>query len=300
MTQLSSLAKEKYWYLASYPKSGNTWCRLFITELQRISNKKESQEVLEELNLNSDLHTGMITSSRVWLTDQLGINSCDLSYKEIDLMRGKCGETQWLFSDGERFHKTHDAFTSIDSNGRPIVCTSSCNGAIYIIRNPEDIVISLSHFFQLDLEEAVEFILNPHQSLSEQSGAGHQQVRQFMGSWDSHVSSWVDQEVLPTLVIKYEDMKLDSIATFTKLANFLNLPTDKDLITKAIENTSIEKLKKMESDVGGFAEKPSGCDRFFRSGQVGEGSEKLSLKKREKIYDNFSKIMDRYGYAIKR
>jgi hypothetical protein len=61
-----------YWYLASYPKSGNTWCRVFITELMRLSGEEEAED---ELNLNRDVDTGAIASSRHWLNDQLGINT---------------------------------------------------------------------------------------------------------------------------------------------------------------------------------------------------------------------------------
>ena len=70
-----------YWYLASYPKSGNTWCRVFITELMRLAGDNPG----EELNLNQDIETGAIASSRLWLDDQLGINSCDLSI--VNLIR---------------------------------------------------------------------------------------------------------------------------------------------------------------------------------------------------------------------
>ena len=76
-----------YWYLASYPKSGNTWCRVFITELMRLAGDNPG----EELNLNQDIETGAIASSRLWLDDQLGINSCDLSFSELDPLRGGAG-----------------------------------------------------------------------------------------------------------------------------------------------------------------------------------------------------------------
>ena len=72
--------EHSYWYLASYPKSGNTWCRVFITELLRLAGDDPG----EELNLNQDIETGAIASSRLWLDDQLGVNSCDLSFSELE------------------------------------------------------------------------------------------------------------------------------------------------------------------------------------------------------------------------
>ena len=85
-----------YWYLASYPKSGNTWCRVFIAELMRIAGDNPG----EELNLNQDIETGAIASSRLWLDDQLGVNSCDLSFSELDPLRGRAGASAWLFAEG--------------------------------------------------------------------------------------------------------------------------------------------------------------------------------------------------------
>ena len=91
---------EPYWYLASYPKSGNTWCRVFIPELRRLAGldsadaTEAAQQEERELRLNRDLATGSIVSSRHWLDDQLA-----------------------LYSESMRYHKLHDAFVSADSGG---------------------------------------------------------------------------------------------------------------------------------------------------------------------------------------
>lgn len=283
-----------YWYLASYPKSGNTWCRVFITELKRLSLGEEERE---ELNLNRDVETGAIASSRHWLNDQLGVNTCDLSYAELDPLRGLAGQTANLFAEGERFHKVHDAFRSPDSKGRPIVCTNGCKGVVYIVRHPEDVAVSLSHFMSWDLSRCVNYLLDPSASLVKGEGHGGQQVRQFMGRWDKHVESWVDKTELNSLVIRYEDMLNDGQNTFLKLAKFLELTSDAELVNQAIANTSIERLKKLEDEVGGFDEKPDGCERFFRSGKSGEGAEKLSIEQRRRLYRNLKDVMDRFSYS---
>lgn len=283
-----------YWYLASYPKSGNTWCRVFITELKRLSKKEEDRK---ELDLNRDVETGDIASSRHWLDDQLGINTCDLNYAELDPLRGKAGQTANLFAEGERFHKVHDAFLSPDSKGRPVVCTAGCKGVVYIMRHPEDVAVSLSHFMSWDLPRCVNFLLDPSASLAAEEGHGGHQVRQFMGRWDQHVKSWVDQTEIPSLVIRYEDMLNNGQDTFLKLAEFLDLSSEIDLVNQALTNTSIDRLRKLEDDVGGFDEKPDGCERFFRSGKSGEGAEKLSIEQRRRLYKNLKAIMDRFSYT---
>ena len=281
-----------YWYLASYPKSGNTWCRVFITELMRLAGDNPG----EELNLNQDIETGAIASSRLWLDDQLGINSCDLSFSELDPLRGRAGASTWLFAEGERFHKVHDAFKSPDSRGRPVVSTTGCSGVVYILRHPEDVAVSLSHFFSWPLDRCVDSLLDPSAALVSGERFGGHQVRQHMGRWDQHVRSWADQNQLPVLIMRYEDMLAKGSETFTKLATFLGLPTDSKLIHQALENTSIDRLKKLEEDVDSFAEKPAGCERFFRSGRTGEGAEQLSIEQRKRLAKGLSEAMKRFEY----
>jgi len=281
-----------YWYLASYPKSGNTWCRVFITELLRLDGDNSEQE----LNINQDIETGAIASSRVWLEDQLGVNSCDLSFSELDPLRGRAGASAWLFAEGERFHKVHDAFQSPDSRGRPVVSTSGCSGVVYILRHPEDVAVSLSHFFSWPLEHCIDYLLDPNAALVPGEHFGGHQVRQHMGRWDQHVRSWVDQTQLPVLIMRYEDMLAKGLETFTELARFLGLPNETKLIQQALDNTSIDRLKKLEEDVDGFAEKPAGCERFFRSGQTGEGAEQLTIEQRKQLARGLSGAMTRFNY----
>ena len=153
----------KYWYISSYPKSGNTWCRAFINDL--INSKDRDGSFNKKLGLDSsdslslDLDTGSIISSRNWLEDQLGVNSSDLTFKELEKVRGKVGQSKAIYDHSKRYHKVHDAFQSEYTENSPIISTKNCNGAVYIVRNPLDISISLSHFFNWDLAKCVEFIL---------------------------------------------------------------------------------------------------------------------------------------------
>ena len=92
---------------------------------------------------------------------------------------------------------------SPDSAGQPVVPTEGCRGAVVVIRHPADVAVSLSHFFSWDLERCGAFLLNEEAALCRSSKRGGQQVRQFMGSWASHVQSWVDQQQIPVLLLRY-------------------------------------------------------------------------------------------------
>ena len=96
--------------------------------------------------------------------------------------------------------------------------------------------------------------------------------------------------------MRYEDMLAKGSETFAELATFLSLPNDAHLIDQALENTSIDRLKKLEEDVDGFAEKPAGCERFFRSGRTGEGAERLTIEQRQRLAKGLSEVMKRFQY----
>jgi aryl sulfotransferase len=297
-------AHEPYWYLASYPKSGNTWCRVFITELRRLARLDSAEATAaaqleeQELRLNRDLATGSIVSSRHWLDDQLGIDSSDLSWPELDKIRGRAGHQRALYADCLRYHKVHDAFVSADSGGRPVVPVESCRGAVVVIRHPADVAVSLSHFFSWPNERCVAFLLDDQAGLCRSSKRGGQQVRQFMGTWANHVQSWVDQPLIPVLLLRYEDLHAKPNTEFTRLAQFLDLPTDVALIRQATANTRFDKLRAKEEEEGGFREKPEGCERFFRSGRSGEGREQLTAEQILQLEEAFSATLIRFGYAL--
>lgn len=296
-------ASEPYWYLASYPKSGNTWCRVFITELRRLAGLDSAeataaaQQEEQELRLNRDLATGSIVSSRHWLDDQLGIDSSDLSWAELDKVRGRAGHRRALYSESLRYHKVHDAFVSPDSAGHPVVPVEGCRGAVVVVRHPADVAVSLSHFFSWPLERCVAFLLDEQAGLCRSSKRGGQQVRQFMGTWASHVHSWLDQQQIPVLLLRYEDLLAEPQLQFSRLARFLELPEEPEVVAEAVRNTSFQTLQAKEEKEGGFSERPDGCERFFRSGRSGEGLEQLNNKQLAQLEEAFENTLSRFGYG---
>lgn len=286
----------QFFYIASYPKSGNTWCRAFVSQLLQLENKRSSTDKDHELNLNLDIETGRIASARILIDDQLGVNSCDLSYAEVDLLRGDIGCRSWPFDEGKKFHKMHDAFYSPDSRGRPVASIRNCSGVIYILRHPEDITVSMSHYFTWPIERCVDFMLNPAATIGKPEWIGGQQVRQYLGRWDQHVLSWTQQQLIPVLIVRYEDMLANGAETFQEIASFLRLPSDSEKVREALERISMTRLQEMERKLGGFREKPKNCERFFRSGRSGEGALRLTKEDRQRLSECFAEVMKTHGY----
>ena len=299
------IASSGFWYLASYPKSGNTWLRILLKEYKRLfdvahgsSRSSVSDPRSLPVNINTDIKTGAIASSRQWLNDQIGVNTCNLTYSDLDPLRGYAGQSSHVFAMEDRYHKVHDAFRSPQSLGRPVVCPGNCNGAVYMIRNPEDVVVSLAHHMGFSLGESVEFMLNPSAKMAASETAGSSQVRQFLGSWAAHVKSWTSQSVIPIHLVRYEDLLGDGLTTFSGLLSFLGIPEDLGLVDKALSNTSIAKLQQQEQALGGFVEAGVGPG-FFRSGRSGEGKEKLEPGQIIRINNAFRDVMTEFGYHEK-
>ena len=167
-----------------------------------------------------------------------------------------------------------------------------------VIRDPADVAVSLRHFFSWDLERCVAFLLNEEAALCRSRKRGGNQVRQFMGSWANHLRSWTEQDAIPVLVLRYEDLLLAPELEFQRLAAFLELPADSGLIAAAARNTRFDKLRAKEDEEGGFQERPPGCERFFRSGRCGEGREQLSAEQLARLDTAFAPTLAAHGYAV--
>ena len=215
------MQENKYWYLSSYPKSGNTWCRFFLHELTRLSDIKQNNHFhLDNINLNQPLSTGRIISNREWLDDQIGINSSELTDSEIETIRPNIHNQSFPEERTLRFYKIHDAFSIANKNHKKIISTKNCNGIVYLIRNPLDIAVSMESFFGWSKNQCINFLLDSNAKISTLTEGRSSQLPQYLGTWDHHVTSWTNQKNVPLLVF----LVLISLFAFSfQIAPFLIL-----------------------------------------------------------------------------
>jgi aryl sulfotransferase len=276
-------------WLASYPKSGNTWFRIFLAHL------------LNPLDTSFDLNTintGAIASSRDWIDYALGFDSADLSHDELNKLRPAVYQWYGELSEDVSYHKIHDAYTWLESspaNKIPLIPNEGCLGALYFIRNPFDVAISFANHSSCSIDQAIEYMGNKQHAFCKGKYKQYNQLRQSLLSWSMHVESWVGATAINKLVIRYEDMKLNPMETFTKAAEFLNISVVGERIAEALDNTSIDKLQALEEQFG-FREKPHKVKRFFRKGIVDDWQNTLSVTQIEKIIADHSSTMRKYGY----
>ena len=135
--------------------------------------------------------------------------------------------------------------------GHPIINMAVSAGAVYVVRNPLDVVISFAHFSGKTIDETIESMATP--------GFGVRTTRDYVrivtGSWTENVGSWTARPHPAVLVVRYEDLIADPTKHFGAVARHLLMaPTDEQL-EKAIDMTGFERLRQKEA-AAGFVERP--------------------------------------------
>jgi hypothetical protein len=236
-------------------------------------------------------------NSRQEFDYMMGVASADLRGDENLELRARYHDELSRQVRQVRFFKVHDAFVSVPS-GAPLFGPGCTRLAVYIIRNPLDVVVSYANHACCSIPQSIQS-LNEGRAYNEAAGANFcaPQFADRWQNWSRNVSSWVDQTKVPVFVMRYEDMRADPIATFTRLVEAIGLPLDRDRLRAAVAETSFDKLQ-AEERVHGFTEKMAGCESFFHRGQVGRGSEVLTKKQVAQIVGQHGEMMGRFGYGL--
>lgn len=281
-----------YW-LASYPKSGNTWFRAFMRNLKGRDDDESEDDGPASIN---DLTTGAIASARAWLDAALGFDTGDLTADEIANLRPTVYRWYAQANDDVLHHKIHDACHRVP-NGQWLIDAQATTGALYLIRNPLDVAISYANHNATSIDRAIACMADPEHRLARDKGTHlASQVEQRLSSWSGHVESWIDNPDIDTLVLRYEDMKATPEASFAKAAAFLQLDTDPQKIARAIGNSSFEKLQAQENETA-FRERNPKSERFFRKGVAGDWQATLTDPQIEAILTAHGEVMRRFGYC---
>ena len=277
---------ERILWLASYPKSGNTWFRVFLANLQL-----DGEQPVDINILNNQI--GM-ASSRQLFDEASAVEASQLSHKEIDAMR----PDTYRFTAGESktrlYLKVHDAYTYLP-DGAPMFPLEVTEGTIYFIRNPLDVAVSFAHHSNVSIDEIIQRMNDPRHTLCGKNDGLDVQLRQRLLCWSRHVRSWTEVENMPLHLVRYEDMKQKPMETFAGILSFLGLNYSETRIEKALAFSSIEELQRQEQEKG-FQEKHPASPSFFRKGEVGTWKEVLTPEQVESIVTAHREIMKEYGY----
>ena len=271
-------------WLASYPKSGNTWMRVFLHNLLRNPDRPMSIDEIDSFTLGD--------SQANWYRKFTDKKPTDLTLEDLAPLRPKVHRAMMSAHPDSVFVKTHSYMG--ESKGVPLMTMECTAGAIYIARNPLDVVISLADHFGISIDGAIG-IMEHEGGLT---GGSETNVTEFINSWSTHAKSWTQVSHSGLLTVRYEDMLDHSIKTFTKVARFLGLRPPRARIVKAIRFSSFKELRKQE-DESGFKERSSHSKKFFRAGKKGQWRTQLSEEQVRRIVDYHCEQMKRFKYLPK-
>ena len=273
-------------WLASYPKSGNTWLRMFLKCYFMKSNERFS---LEGSVFDSFKPQGF--------PDQSTLDELKINYYNFEEIAKNWEVMQDYINLNKRtnFVKTHNAMCKFGSYS--FTTPRNTKGAIYLVRDPRDVLVSLSHHMGMDYEQTYEHFSSSYNY--EFPSSGNKRFKKaLMGSWSDHYKSWKSYKSCKILIIKYEDMLLEEFNTFSKIISYLknidSVEYHEEKIINAIKRTQFKELQKMEK-TDGFSEKGRG-ELFFRKGKTGLWKEELPLNLIKKIEKTFYSEMVELGY----
>ncbi len=271
-------------WLASFPRSGNTWTRNFLHNLLAALQGRD-----EEQNIN-DMHA--LTTwdvYPVWWEKHLPRGLGKASNVETAAVRLKVHADIAAAAQGLVFVKTHNAL--VLSYGQPTANLKVTSGAIYIVRNPLDVAISYAGHFGIPLDEAIQQISDPGlETANHERGA-----YEVYGAWHENVLSWTRKPSRTLYIMRYEDMLAEPEQTFGALARHLTLRPTPEQLQDAIARSSFDKLKEQEES-GGFRERPKKSNAFFRVGKAGQWQEVLTKAQVRAIVRSNRVQMERFGY----
>jgi hypothetical protein len=268
--------------LASYPKSGNTWLRAFLANYFTNATAPVPINELPRFILGDGIAAPF---ERV-----AGRSVEGMDEHEIQRLRPLVHRMFVDSSPDTVFVKTHNAIAFLDEI--PMITPECTAGAIYVIRNPLDVVISYAHHYGVDFDRAIEVMGSDELELPTH---GHL-VCQYLGSWSSHVKSWLEAPGLAPHVIRYEDMVAKPGKTFRRLIKFLGLPHNPARLERAVRFSSFKVLARQEQQSGFIEAVPIDNRTFFRKGKVGDWRNHLTRQQAQRVIDDHREVMAAHRY----
>ncbi len=268
-------------WLASYPKSGNTWLRAFLHNL--------FLDTLAPADVNDLGRFTLDDAADSWYEAEAGRPAKGLSRAEMAALRLRVHARMARTSADSVFVKTHNYLG--EDQGVPLITMDHTVGAIYVVRNPLDVVVSMAPHFGLTLDRAIE-ALNDRDFASV---SHNQHVVIGVTSWSNHVKSWTQQPHGGLHVVRYEDMQATAQKTFSATARFLGLSPPRERLKRAIKFSSFKALRQQE-DRHGFGERSPHAEHFFRVGRSGQWRQALSPAQLDAVVAANAEQMERFGY----
>tara|TARA_B100001175_G_scaffold195625_1_gene165987 strand:+ start:134 stop:973 length:840 start_codon:yes stop_codon:yes gene_type:complete len=275
-------------WLASYPKSGNTFLRSLLASYYFSEDGKFTFDILKNIQ----------QFPNVELFNKIGVNLND----KYEIAKNYI-KTQELInkSNNLQFWKTHSSFCKMYNKFNFSDLKNSL-GAIYLVRDPRNVITSFANHNSKKINETADLLLNDLATGNEKND-----VEVYMGSWAFNFNSWkIYKSSNKYLLVKYEDLVTDTKKVFLDIVEFINklsknkLLIDYNKIEKVIETTNFKYMKNLEHKYGfdeaKINDKTGKKVNFFNLGPNNNWKKLLDNKNRKKIEKKFQKEMVELGY----
>ena len=268
-------------WIASYPKSGNTWVRLFLAAY--LANT-------EELDPNEALKGTFNDAQRPVFDKLLKLDSKELEDDVVASLRlpylSKLAES----GDKDVIIKTH--VLNANWHNAAMIPPSVTRRALYIIRHPFDVCVSFARHMGLSFDDAVKSMANPSFAIGSDL-----QIKQPLHTWSTHASSWLGASGFERMTIRYEDMSLRPYQTFANIINFMGMGVENDKIDRALASTDFDRLQAVEKEKGFLEASDKNDQGFFHSGKIGGFDGVLSKEQMARLSRDHQDMMERFGYG---
>ena len=265
-------------WIASFPKSGNTWLRIFLANYFQPPGRT--------LDINSLRRFTTADVRQDFFDRAAGRPFRGRSIEEWLRLRPKALRLIAASKQGHHFVKTHCQIMRIA--GIDLILPEVTAAAVYVLRNPFDIAPSYARHLAIDVDSAIERMADRRATHANQTG-----IFEIVGRWDDHVRSWTEAPGLPRHVMRYEDLLVDPAEGFRALFAFLRVPVDEERLARTIELTSFEALRRQEEEMG-FIERPGNMERFFARGRAGAWREELTPAQVARIRSEFLPMLRKW------
>ncbi len=278
-------------WIASYPKSGNTWLRTLISSYYYSNDGFYTQELIKQIGQFPEKKyfesfeydpKSVIGTSNFWIKAQEKIN------RDKKL----------------RFFKTHNVFGKINNN--PFTSKENSIGCIYIVRDPRNVITSLSNHYELDYEKSLEWMTNHKKYIYDNRGENDYGNFQFISSWSNNYKSWKIQRDVPIKIVRYEDLLEKTYEVTKDIIGFINktskiqVKIDIKKLKNSVNSTLFVKLKKLEKNNGFseaiFSKKKNKMIPFFNLGPDNNWEKILNKSFADKLCNIFAEDLLELGY----
>lgn len=271
-------------WLASYPKSGNTWLRAFLLNLMTDAD--------EPVDINKMAALTQGDSQAKWYAGFDARPPTALGAEDLARLRPQVHVRIAESSPDSVFVKTHNALVEVA--GTAMISQSATAGVIYVVRNPLDVALSYADHLGVTVDDIL--TLMAERGFETPASASH--VPEHHSDWSSHVKSWT-QIAHPALhIVRYEDMAARPVVTFAAIAGFLGLDPSREALRRVVRFSSFKVLSAQEKK-SGFVERTPVQKSFFRAGKPGGWRKQLTQAQVRRVLDVHREQMQRFDYVPK-